>query len=421
MKQVIQNYHMAELKIAEAQAVLSTSVTRSSAGERPKILVLLGAFWPGHEATGPNQSFMALAKAFAKDFDFNVVARDRPFAARQAIAYPGAWIDLGYARVRYCRMSRVAGALGLLDILRETPHDLLMMNGFFDREFTIPAVLLRRTGRIPRRPAILSTRGEFAEGALGLKSFRKQAYIEFARRLGLLGDIWLHTTWSQEAEDVGRRFPYSRGILIAPNIRQLGALPALHQRDRSSLFRVVFLGRIARVKNLDYALEVLGHVTSQVAFDIYGPIQEANYWRECQSIMARLPPNVTVTHRGEIANDAVPATLSAADLFFLPTRGENFGHAILDALAAGLPVLISDQTPYKDLELKDAGWSLPLDRPRQFAETIDMVAAMGPDEQMRLRAGARRFAEQTVGNTDALAINRQMLQKALGLPCKAYT
>jgi glycosyltransferase involved in cell wall biosynthesis len=394
---------------------LTTSAPRSSDNDRPKILVLLGAFWPGHEATGPNQSFVALSKALRKDFDFTIVARDRPFGARQAAAQSGAWIDLGYAKIRYCNVSRVTGALSFSKILRTAPHDLLMMNGFFDREFTIPALLLRRMGRIPRPPAILSTRGEFSNGALGLKAYRKHAYIEFARRFDLAGDVWLHTTGPQEAEDVGKGYPYSRGILITPNIHPLGTLPNLREaKERPCPLRLAFLGRIARVKNLDYALEVLSQVKSAVAFDIFGPIQQGDYWQECQHIIARLPPHVTVTYRGVIAHDIVPSTLATADLFFLPTRGENFGHAILDALGAGLPVVISDQTPFKDLERQDAGWSLPLDQPGRFAETIDTVAAMSLDKRLQLRAGARRLAEHFVDHSDAVASNRRMLASVIG-------
>jgi glycosyltransferase involved in cell wall biosynthesis len=386
---------------------------------RPVVLVLLGAFWPGHEATGPNQSFRSFAVALKDEFEFKVVARDRPLGAQRALVPSGEWVDRGFALVHHCAVSAALGARGLGEILRTTPYDLLMMNGFFDREFTIPALMLRRRGKAPRRPAILSTRGEFADGALGLKRFRKQIYLKLARHFGLVEDVWLHATGSHEAEDVRCRCPFARGVLVAPNIRQIGALTAArpspeHPAARSCCLRLVFLGRIARVKNLAYALEVLKGVRSPVTFDIYGPIQEASYWQECRAMIEELPPHVSVNHKGEIANSQVPETLARYELFFLPTRGENFGHAILDALSVGVPVLISDRTPFLDLERKSAGWSLPLDAKRAYVAAIEAFAGLDRPGRMMLGRGARSLAEQVVNESDAVSKSRAMIWQALG-------
>ncbi|SEF02921.1 Glycosyltransferase involved in cell wall bisynthesis [Rhizobiales bacterium GAS188] len=406
-----------------AECGAPSSAERPTPSGRPVILVLLGAFWPGHEATGPNQSFRSFALALKDEFEFKVVARDRPFGARRALAPSGEWVDRGFAVFHYCAVSAALGARGLGEILRATPYDLLMMNGFFDREFTIPALVLRRRGKAPRRPAILSTRGEFADGALGLKSYRKQTYLKFAHHLGLVEDVWLHATGSREAEDARNRCPFARGVLVAPNIRQIERASAAHASPthpsaRSSFLRLVFLGRIARVKNLAYALEVLKEVRSPVTFDIYGPIQEAGYWRECRAIIDKLPPHVSVNHKGEIANSQVPGTLARYELFFLPTHGENFGHAILDALSVGVPVLISDRTPFLDLERKSAGWSLPLDTKWAYVAAIDAFAALDRTGRARLAQGARGLAEQVVNESDAVSKSRAMIWQALGAVCR---
>ena len=101
------------------------------------------------------------------------------------------------------------------------------------------------------------------------------------------------------------------------------------------------------------------------------------------------------------------------DLFLLPTRGENFGHAIFDALEVGLPVLISDQTPWRELEQIGAGWSLSLADPDRFAAAIDRMAALGPGERIALRRGARALAESSLQESDAVARMRAMLNRAL--------
>lgn len=380
---------------------------------RPVILAMVG--WPDDEAAGPIHSLTALAEGLADEFDMAFVARDRPFGQQGGTGAATGWSRKGPHKIFWCRMGRF-GPGGFRTLLRTTPHDILMLNSVFDREFTLPALLLRRFGLIPRRPTLLWPRGEFADGSLGLKSWRKRAYLALARRLGLFSDVWFLATSEGELEDIRRRFPWSRGVLLAPNVRELFDLPRRDTAVANSggITRLAFLGRITAVKNLDYALKVLGLVRTPVAYDIYGPMSDPDYWRACEAIIADLPKNITVARKGEIPNRAVPETLARYDLLLLPTRGENFGHAILEALASGLPVLISDRTPWQDLEQREAGWSLPLAEPHRFAEVIDSISRMPTEQRQRLHRGARRAAEEMIAQSDAVARNRQMLRSLLG-------
>ena len=375
----------------------------------------MGAYWPGSESTGPNLSLKELCRAMANDFEFKLVARDRPFGAAMATVKSGHWIDRGFATARYCAISPW-GAEELQTILTETPHDLLWLNGFFDREFTLPALTLRRLGRIPRRPTLLSPRGEMAVGALGIKPGRKSAWLATARHSGLLRDVWLHATGPREHDDIATRFPWSKGIIEAPNVRVMIAPCASTSglRVGGDVCRLAFLGRIARVKNLDYALAVLGRVRANVAFDIYGPVSEPDYWMECGQLISALPSHISVTYKGEIANDDVPVVLGGVDMLFLPTKGENFGHAIFEALACGVPVLISDQTPWQNLERQGAGWSLPLEEMPRYTAAINALAAMTTVQRAVLARSARGVAERWQSESGAYEKNLTMLETLLG-------
>jgi len=383
---------------------------------KPIVLTLIGAYWPGNGGSGPNLSVKGMFGALDDEFTFLRVSLDRPAGQGAALIESGRWFDGPAGAVRYCSPSPVRlGARGLADILRSTHYDLLLLNGFHDREFTIPALILRKLGLAPARPTIVSPRGEFSSAARALKSGRKLAYGILARQFRLLDDVWLHATSAEELEDIRRGFPFAKGYLTAPNVRKLGA-PPTHIAATGGVCRLLFLARIARVKNLDLALKALTQVRAEVAFDIYGPKEDGRYWAECEALIAALPPNVSVRYGGEIANEAVPGALAHYDLLLLPSRSENFGHAIFEALSCGVPALIGDATPWRRLESDAAGWDLSLDDPRAFARKIDGFAAMDATARARLRAGARARAERWVRDSDAVEQTRRMFRAVLETP-----
>jgi glycosyltransferase involved in cell wall biosynthesis len=101
------------------------------------------------------------------------------------------------------------------------------------------------------------------------------------------------------------------------------------------------------------------------------------------------------------------------DLFFLPTLGENFGHIILEAFCAGCPVLISDQTPWRDLEEKGVGWDLPFDQPELFREVLQRFAGMENAEYIKWSERARAYGLGVSRNDETVEQNRQLFYHAV--------
>lgn len=399
---------------------LSAPDKARSSSARPSILVLLWYYLPGLKSGGPLVSIANLVESLGDEFSFRIVTSDRD--PGDTARYPGIkvnqWHNVGKAQVLYIPPG-LRGVPSIARVMRETAYDMLLLNSFVNRRFTVFPLLARRAGVVPRRPVLLSPRGEFTKGALDQKYAQKRAYISFVQRSGLMSDIWFHATNPQEEEDIGRTVPSVRGIVNVPDMRILRAKAQCPVKELDSRLRLVFLSRIDRMKNLDFALAVLSKCETPVTFDIYGPVTQSDYWEECQRHIKALPPHIEVRYFGAIANSDVPSTLGAYDLFFLPTLGENFCHAIFDALEAELPVLISDQTPWKELETKEAGWSLPLSDPNAFTAAIDKLARMSSAERTRLRLGARRVAENHVNKSDLIDSYRRMFQHVLTVGIEA--
>jgi glycosyltransferase involved in cell wall biosynthesis len=263
---------------------------------------------------------------------------------------------------------------------------------------------------------VLAPRGEFAASALAIKARKKTLFLSAAKGVGLHATVLWQASSAQEEQDILRmRAGIGRGIGVAINLPPAaGQLEDFNppRRDPSKPLSVCFLSRITPMKNLDFALRVLGQVRAPVIFSIYGPIRDEPYWAECRTLVESLPPTVQVLYQGTVEHDRVGAVLEAHDLFFLPTRGENYGHVILEALSAGLPVLIADTTPWHGLADAGAGWDLPLTDEGAFAAKIDEVAALDPETHGAMRRHAAALAGKHLDAAGPIRSNRDLFLAA---------
>ena len=206
--------------------------------------------------------------------------------------------------------------------------------------------------------------------------------------------------------------------MIAPNIP-----PAVHAADELSpkakktkgSLKIIFLSRISKMKNLAGALKMLGGLNGEIQFNIYGPMEDKAYWAECQKIISALPENIKVRYYASVEHNKVGAVMREHDLFFFPTLGENFGHVILEAFVAGCPVLLSDQTPWRDLEEKGLGWDLPLEQPEMFQAVLQKCIDRNNEEQMKFSECVQRYGRQVLENEGVVEQNRQLFYHAVGM------
>ena len=112
-------------------------------------------------------------------------------------------------------------------------------------------------------------------------------------------------------------------------------------------------------------------VKGDIEFTIYGPKHVIEYWEECEEELNKLPSNVKWCWRGNVESENVVKTLKEHHVFLFPTLGENYGHVIQEALSAGCPVILSDQTPWKDLEENQVGFICRLGEEEKFIEAIN--------------------------------------------------
>ena len=396
-----------------------------------RVLATMDYYLPGFKAGGPIRTVANVVDRLGNEIDFAILTADRDLGDRQA--YPeiaaDSWVQVGPAHVRY--LSPRAFALrNWIRLLRETPYDLLYLNSFFS-PLTVRTLALRRLGLVPQRPTIVAPRGEFSPGALSIKWTKKRTYIEIARRIGLYDGVSWQASSDHELTDIVRvrssfldrtasfqRTPNDASvegsIFVAPDLLPTPSRAAAQpRRKRTGNLRVVFLSRISRMKNLDFALRVLLTTPDEVDFDIYGPIEDPQMWQQCEQLMSRLPRNVRARYLGSVAAEDSIQVLSSYHVLLLPTLGENFGHVIWEALSAGCLPLISDRTPWRGLTEREIGWDLPLSEPERFATALADAVELSSPEFERHSAAARDFAWQVASDPAAVEANRQLFHGAI--------
>jgi glycosyltransferase involved in cell wall biosynthesis len=301
----------------------------------------------------------------------------------------------------------------------ESACDVIWLNSFFSRG-SIGVLLYRRMGWI-RVPVLLAPRGEFASGALAVKRTRKAIAMRVLRWTGCLRAIhWLASS-EVERRDIEAIVAADSITLVPESVAEVTPADEPWPAKSPRRLRAVFAARIAATKNLRFLLEVLARSSGDIHLDIIGPLEEPDYWARCQAVIGRLPSTVTVKYVGEAAHDDLQRRLPAYDVMLLPTRGENFGHAIVEAWTAGCPVIVSDRTPWRQLTSSGLGWDVPLDH-AAWLTAIGQCLEMSPDAHLAMRRRAREHARRVwQRGVDGQAALRQLIEESAGLTRTAET
>jgi glycosyltransferase involved in cell wall biosynthesis len=400
------------------------------------VVTLISSYIPGYKSGGQLRSVANIVAALGEEFTFNILTLDRDLG--DSMPYAGVakdrWVRAGSADVMYLSPGW-GGLFRLTALLRSlNAESVLYLNSFFSRRFSMLAIFMHWIGICKPKCIVLAPRGEFSQGALGIKRKRKLFYIKMSSWLGFYRGLIWHASTTLEEADIRRVMPNisldyiagaqpdgwglcgssKRGIIaIAKDIHLMsGHDVGTKPRKRAGQLRVVFVSRISPKKNLLSALGMLQGVSGDVSYDIYGPVEDKEYWSECKKVINTLPPNVRVKYMGMVEHERVGQVFADHDLFLFPTLAENYGHVICEALSAGCPVLISDQTPWRDLQEQGVGWDIPLEETERFRAIIQQCADADEEWYAALVARATKYAKMAASDPAILEENRRMFRYA---------
>jgi len=340
---------------------------------KKKILLFIDWFDPAFKAGGPIRSCVNFAMNEGDTYDIFIFTSDRdlgddkPFKGIQS----DQWLNYKKEiKVYYAS----AGSLKLKfirSVIESIQPDFIYLNSVFSRAFTIYPLLLKRFYGV-NGTVVLSPRGMLKPSALNFKPVRKKLFLWLIKKFGVTRSVRFHATDGTEVFDVKKIFADNEVYQASNFSSDVQPQQEITNKQKGEI-AILFLGRIHPIKNLDYLLNALMPLQGAVTLSIVGVLEQKEYWNYCTEIIKRLPPSCKVEYLGEIPHHLLAGVLAKHHIFALPTKGENFGHAIFDALIAGKPVLISDQTPWRGLQQRNAGWDLPLANPELFSEALQQA------------------------------------------------
>jgi glycosyltransferase involved in cell wall biosynthesis len=171
---------------------------------------------------------------------------------------------------------------------------------------------------------------------------------------------------------------------------------------------LLFLGRMTQIKRPDIAVDVLGAAQSilpDVHLIMVGPDEE-NWTTRLKAQALRLQCEKKIHFTGLLARKGVISALSQANLLLMPSEiQENFGNSALEAMAAGVPVLVSDGVPVgRWVKEACAGRVVPCTSEAFQHAALELLS--NPEE---LRQMGKRGREMAQLHFDVSVVARQML------------
>ncbi|MFY7838617.1 MAG: glycosyltransferase family 4 protein [Lacibacter sp.] len=375
---------------------------------KQRILIFYDHFYPSYKAGGPTQSLVNLVRELHDVYELFVVCK--PHERGEHTLLPGiianSWMEWerrgeekvksedqvedkvkvedkveAKAKVFYWQYGWGVKS-ELLTILDTISPDVVYINGIYSLYFNFFPLWYAVQYKAKKKSLkiVLSARGMLHDGALSQKSSKKKLFLSVFKLLGLHRVVRWHATDVREAGFIEAAMGKRVDVGVAANFPNLLPVVACPVKEANALV----LGTVALIspmKNHLAVLQALQQCKANINWFIYGPVKDEAYWNECKMLIDQLPSNINVVYKGELPPPQLREAMQQFQVFIMPSKSENFGHAIMEALSAGKPVITTTTTPFGDLEKANCGFAVdPAHLVEGLEKAIDRFAAMNAEE-----------------------------------------
>lgn len=238
----------------------------------------------------------------------------------------------------------------------ENPQ-LVHINGIWNPQ----NYLFQEVAKSLKIKVIISPHGMLEPYILKRNSFKKRIAMLLYQKGALATTDYLLTTAKSELNNI-RKLGFNQPAEIIPNgldvslISKKGA-----SSSKNKFFNILFLSRVHPKKGIEILIEALSLLQNEEIKVIIAGEGEPAYITSLIKLSRTRKVEDKITFLGGVYGQEKWKLYDKANLFVLPTHSENFGIVIIEALAAGIPVITTKGTPWEELETYHCGWWIDLD------------------------------------------------------------
>lgn len=369
-----------------------------------KILIPTTYFYPAIKAGGPTVSLSEMVNSLNDKFNFFIITTNKDIDGTIFNINANEICEKFKSEIFY--NNSLPSIFSLFKILKKNKFDIVYLNSFFSLKETLPIILF---SHLFKYKIILSTRGQLMDGAIN-NSKKKLFYINIFNLLFSNKIYQYHLTSPIELEGL-RKYLKSKidNYRIIQNLKTVDIINKYYiSNKKSNSIKIVFFSRIVPKKNLIDAINIVKSTgLEDIIFDIYGTIEDVKYWEYVLSHSSKI--NLNINYCGVLEKKDITITLNQYHIFLFPTLGENFGHVIIEALQSGIPVLLSDNTPFKNNNLEGAGWSYSLNSLEFFRNKIIEIYKMDKSEFQLIKNNIKSYLLNYIIENNRLKIKYYQL------------
>jgi len=348
-----------------------------------KILIISPSYWPAFQYGGPIQSLHLLAKNLSEQ-NVNVSVYTTTAGQADNKSYNETIDGVNVNYYSYFKQLDFLGDTGwhfsiqLVNALRSNlkRFDIVYILSIWNFTTAAAAYYCRKF----KIPYIISPRGQLYEYVINKKAWKKYPYYKLISKRDLIRANAVHYTTNHEYNNVHKRLNLKNQYIITPNGLDLSEYQSLpnkfefvdiypHLKNKKL---ILFLGRLNWKKGLDILIDSFNDylkLDDKVHLVIAGN-DEDSYKKELISKLDYLKidykdfnlpkgsrknssKEARITFTGYLNNDIKKKALVDSDIFVLPSYSENFGMSVIESMACGTPILISDNVGVSDQILKN--------------------------------------------------------------------
>ena len=363
-----------------------------------KILVFIDWFTPAYKAGGPIVSVSKIIENLSFKFKFFVVTSNQDIDKAEVISKEkvNIWLLKEKYSIIYLSKSHQKTSF-YKNILNKINPDVIYINSLFSSRFSIIPILNLKI----KKKIILAPRGMLGKGALNIKSFKKNIFLKIITQIKAYNKIIWHASTQNEKLEIESIFGESAKVVIAQNFSSNNInIVYRTKKNIKNKLTILFISRISKKKNLSFLVDEINQCNYKhnIHLKVIGFQEDIDYCKICINKLKKY--NISYEILGSIPHSNLSYHYKKSDIFCLPTHHENFGHVILEALSYGLPIIISNKTPWRNLELKKIGFDLEIIS-NNFAKKIDYFFEMKNIEYAVYSRNAIRYYNN-INSVDSL-------------------